>query len=131
MKGVSLTRLPVWQARGCAGRGGFGQHGHRQVRGGKRLGCASHPPGLLNFLTTQTHTRSIPAHVPPSFHPSIPPTGTRIQTAAKQMKELMDKKFSGPWQVAIGEGFGFDISHTQHNMVYIFYNSVGILCFKI
>ena len=25
----------------------------------------------------------------------------------------MDKKFSGPWQVAIGEGFGFDISYAN------------------
>ena len=89
---------------------------------------------LLACLTSSLHKHTRSGSRPsvlPSLRPSIPPTGTRIQTAAKQMKELMDKKFSGPWQVAIGEGFGFDISHTQHNMVYIFYNSVGILCFKI
>lgn len=34
-------------------------------------------------------------------------------------------------QVAMGEGFGFDCAHTQGNMVYIFYNTVGVLAYKI
>ena len=31
----------------------------------------------------------------------------------------------------MGEGFGFDVSHTQGNMVYMVYNKVGVLLYKI
>ena len=47
------------------------------------------------------------------------------------LKEVLDKKFGANWQVAMGEGFGFDVAHTQGNMVYIFYNTVGVLAYKI
>ena len=43
----------------------------------------------------------------------------------------MDKKCGAPWQVAIGEGFGFDVTHTRSNMIYIFYGKVGVLMYKI
>ena len=29
----------------------------------------------------------------------------------------MDKKCGAPWQVAVGEGFGFDVTHTRSNMI--------------
>mmetsp|Transcript_54516 Transcript_54516/g.109634 ORF Transcript_54516/g.109634 Transcript_54516/m.109634 type:complete len:80 (+) Transcript_54516:167-406(+) len=53
------------------------------------------------------------------------------EEASKQLKVIMDKKFGAPWQVAIGEGFGFDITHTTTNMVYIFYQKVGVLMYKV
>ncbi|XP_019799084.1 dynein axonemal light chain 4 isoform X3 [Tursiops truncatus] len=33
------------------------------------------------------------------------------ESAAKMIKETMDKKFGSSWHVVIGEGFGFEITH--------------------
>ncbi|XP_021039164.1 dynein light chain 4, axonemal isoform X1 [Mus caroli] len=35
------------------------------------------------------------------------------ESAAKMIKETMDKKFGSSWHVVIGEGFGFEITHEQ------------------
>ena len=32
--------------------------------------------------------------------------------------------------VAIGEGFGFDVTYQQPNMIYVYYGKIGILLFK-
>ena len=42
----------------------------------------------------------------------------------------MDKKFGAMWHCAIGEGFGFDITYQQRNMIYVYYGKIGILLFK-
>ncbi|XP_028935351.1 dynein light chain 4, axonemal isoform X1 [Ornithorhynchus anatinus] len=36
---------------------------------------------------------------------------TNNESAAKMIKETMDKKFGSSWHVVIGEGFGFEITH--------------------
>ncbi|XP_035255144.1 dynein light chain 4, axonemal-like isoform X1 [Anguilla anguilla] len=36
---------------------------------------------------------------------------TNNESAAKMIKESMDKKFGSSWHVVIGEGFGFEITH--------------------
>uniref|UniRef100_A0A9L0R5E6 Dynein light chain n=1 Tax=Equus caballus TaxID=9796 RepID=A0A9L0R5E6_HORSE len=33
------------------------------------------------------------------------------ESAAKMIKETMDRKFGSSWHVVIGEGFGFEITH--------------------
>nr|XP_046166523.1 dynein axonemal light chain 4 isoform X1 [Oncorhynchus gorbuscha]XP_046166524.1 dynein axonemal light chain 4 isoform X1 [Oncorhynchus gorbuscha] len=38
---------------------------------------------------------------------------TNNESAAKMIKESMDKKFGSSWHVVIGEGFGFEIQHIQ------------------
>ncbi|XP_011834239.1 PREDICTED: dynein light chain 4, axonemal isoform X1 [Mandrillus leucophaeus] len=35
------------------------------------------------------------------------------ESAAKMIKETMDKKFGSSWHVVIGEGFGFEITHER------------------
>ncbi|XP_043738330.1 dynein axonemal light chain 4 isoform X1 [Cervus elaphus] len=35
------------------------------------------------------------------------------ESAAKMIKETMDKKFGSSWHVVIGEGFGFEITHEK------------------
>lgn len=58
-------------------------------------------------------------------------TATKNYEAAAQLiKSTMDKKFGAAWHCAIGEGFGFDITYQQRNMVYIFYGQVGVLVYK-
>ena len=52
------------------------------------------------------------------------------QAAAKLIKDTMDKKFGAMWHCAIGEGFGFDITYQQRNMIYVYYGTVGVLCYK-
>jgi dynein light chain 4, axonemal len=52
-------------------------------------------------------------------------------SAAKMVKELMDKKFSPSWCCLIGEGFGFEVDAEKHSMLYMFYGGAfGILLYK-
>lgn len=58
-------------------------------------------------------------------------TATKNYEAASQLiKASLDKKFGASWQCVIGEGFGFDITYQEKNMIYLYYGSVGILCYK-
>ena len=49
---------------------------------------------------------------------------------SKMIKEAMDKKYGPQWHCAIGEGFGFDVTYQQPNMIYVYYGKIGILLFK-
>lgn len=53
------------------------------------------------------------------------------QAAARLIKETMDKKFGTHWHCCIGEGFGFEVTYQQRNMVYVYYGEkLGVLLFK-
>jgi dynein light chain 4 len=52
------------------------------------------------------------------------------EASAQLIKSTMDKKFGSSWHVAIGEGFGFDITYQEKNMIYVYYGALGILCYK-
>lgn len=51
-----------------------------------------------------------------------------IQSAAKMIKESMDKKFGSSWHVVIGEGFGFEVSHEVKNLLYMFFGGSLAVC---
>ena len=58
-------------------------------------------------------------------------TATKNYEAASQLiKASLDKKFGVSWQCVIGEGFGFDITYQERNMIYVYYGTVGVLCYK-
>ena len=42
------------------------------------------------------------------------------ELCAKMIKEILDKKFGPSWHVIVGEGFGFEISYEQKNLLYMF-----------
>eukprot|EP00056_Hartaetosiga_gracilis_P007778 m.112083 g.112083 ORF g.112083 m.112083 type:complete len:91 (+) comp12776_c4_seq1:257-529(+) len=52
------------------------------------------------------------------------------EDAAKMLKELMDKKFGGPWHVVIGEAFGFELTHQLTNLLYMYFGNMAILVWK-
>jgi len=52
------------------------------------------------------------------------------EAAAKTIKETLDKKLGPTWQVACGQGFAFDVTHSAPNMVYVYYIDVAVLAFK-
>ncbi|XP_045690857.1 dynein axonemal light chain 4 isoform X2 [Phyllostomus hastatus] len=60
------------------------------------------------------------------------PTTTRsaplFQSAAKMIKETMDKKFGSSWHVVIGEGFGFEITHEVKNLLYLYFGGTLAVC---
>ena len=52
-------------------------------------------------------------------------------SAAKMVKELMDKKFSPSWSCFIGEGFGFEVDAEKYSMLYMYYGGAfGVLLYK-
>ena len=71
--------------------------------------------------------------MPPSPPPPTPrhlPSSVLPQKAAQMIKEMMDKKFGPAWHVAMGEGYGFDVSYNTRHLLYMFYSGLGILVFK-
>lgn len=52
------------------------------------------------------------------------------KAAAQLIKATLDKKFGAAWHCAIGEGFGFDITYQAKNMIYVYYGTIGVLCYK-
>lgn len=53
------------------------------------------------------------------------------QTAARMIKETMDKKFGASWHVVVGEGFGFEITHEVKNLLYMFFGgNMAIIVWK-
>eukprot|EP00095_Tigriopus_kingsejongensis_P002998 snap_masked-scaffold784_size97500-processed-gene-0.4 protein:Tk02998 transcript:snap_masked-scaffold784_size97500-processed-gene-0.4-mRNA-1 annotation:"hypothetical protein CAPTEDRAFT_157041" len=43
------------------------------------------------------------------------------ESAAKTIKESLDKKFGCSWHVVVGEGFGFEVSYEIKNLMYMFF----------
>jgi len=45
---------------------------------------------------------------------------TNNESAAKLIKETMDKKYGNSWHVVVGEGFGFEVSYEVSTLMYMF-----------
>ncbi|KAM3575979.1 hypothetical protein VYU27_002164 [Nannochloropsis oceanica] len=58
-------------------------------------------------------------------------TSKNYEAAATMMKNTFDKKFGSHWHVAIGEGFGFEVTHQQRHIIYVFFGTLGVLCYKM
>eukprot|EP00045_Choanoeca_perplexa_P022085 m.8298 g.8298 ORF g.8298 m.8298 type:complete len:107 (-) comp9141_c0_seq1:69-389(-) len=53
------------------------------------------------------------------------------EEAAKMLKQVMDKKFGGPWNVVLGEAFGFEITQQEGNMLYMYFGgATAVLVWK-
>ncbi len=63
--------------------------------------------------------------------PPPPPLALPVQKASQACKEALDKKFGPTWNVCVGEGFGYHVTHNARNMILVYYGEkVGILAFK-
>eukprot|EP01083_Nonionella_stella_P098522 277097_1 len=56
--------------------------------------------------------------------------GKNFEVISRTVKETMDKKFGPSWHCIIGEGFGYEITHEQKHMLYMFYQTIAIVLFK-
>ncbi|KAF8560571.1 hypothetical protein P879_11471 [Paragonimus westermani] len=53
------------------------------------------------------------------------------EAAARLVKETLDKKFGSPWHVAIGEGYGFELTYEINNLLYMLYGgNLAIIVWK-
>ncbi|KAJ1509589.1 Dynein light chain 4, axonemal [Coelomomyces lativittatus] len=52
------------------------------------------------------------------------------EAAAKNVKELMDKKCGTSWHVVIGEGFEFEITYEMRNLLFMYFGTFGVLLWK-
>ena len=53
------------------------------------------------------------------------------QAAALHIKEALDKKMNGPFNVIVGESFSMEIVHVQKTLLYMFYGGyVAVLVYK-
>jgi len=53
---------------------------------------------------------------------------TNNESAAKLIKESMDKKFGSSWHAVVGEGYGFEITHETKNILYMFFGGNMAIC---
>ncbi|CAM9604063.1 unnamed protein product [Chrysoparadoxa australica] len=47
-----------------------------------------------------------------------------FEAASQLIKNSLDKRFGASWHCAIGEGFGFEVTHQQRNMLFVFFGQV-------
>ena len=53
------------------------------------------------------------------------------ETAAKSIKENLDKQYGSSWQIIIGKGFAFDITSLESCYMHCYYQGdTGVLAFK-
>ncbi|KAF6770513.1 hypothetical protein AHF37_10810 [Paragonimus kellicotti] len=53
------------------------------------------------------------------------------EAAARLVKETLDKKFGSPWHVAVGEGYGFELTYEISNLLYMLYGgNLAIIVWK-
>lgn len=52
------------------------------------------------------------------------------ELAAKAIKEKMDEFSGGFWHVCVGESFGFEMTHDDEKMIYLFFGKIGIVVWK-
>ncbi|GLH00361.1 hypothetical protein R5R35_006521 [Gryllus longicercus] len=50
------------------------------------------------------------------------------EMAARMIKESMDKNYGPSWHVVVGEGFGFEISYMEKNILYMFFAGNTAIC---
>jgi len=55
---------------------------------------------------------------------------SNYESAARLVKETMDKKYNESWVVIIGEGFGFEVTHEVKHVLWMYFNSVAVLVYK-
>ncbi|KFO81722.1 dynein axonemal light chain 4 [Cuculus canorus] len=53
---------------------------------------------------------------------------TNNESAAKMIKEMMDKKFGSSWHVVIGESFGLEVTHEVKSLLYMFFGGSLAVC---
>mmetsp|Transcript_7766 Transcript_7766/g.7013 ORF Transcript_7766/g.7013 Transcript_7766/m.7013 type:complete len:110 (-) Transcript_7766:162-491(-) len=54
-----------------------------------------------------------------------------FEECSKQIKETMDKRFGATWHCIIGKNYGFEVTHEQENLLYLFYQgNIAVLLFK-
>jgi dynein light chain 4 len=62
---------------------------------------------------------------------NVKQTNGTYEAAAKLVKEAMDRKFGPAWHCIIGEGFGFECTHQDKSLVFLYYQgNMAILLFK-
>ncbi len=52
------------------------------------------------------------------------------EVSSRAIKEMMDKKFGDSWNVIVGEGYSFEITHQKSYLMYLYYQNVAVLLFK-
>ncbi|BES89242.1 Dynein light chain [Nesidiocoris tenuis] len=56
---------------------------------------------------------------------------TNNEVAAKVIKDNLDEKFGPSWQVAVGEGFGFNITYELKTLLFLYFGgNLGICIWK-
>ena len=53
-----------------------------------------------------------------------------VQSAARFVKETMDKKYNESWVVIIGQGFAFEVTHEVKHVLWMFHWNIAILVYK-
>ncbi|KAK8403897.1 hypothetical protein O3P69_000155 [Scylla paramamosain] len=46
---------------------------------------------------------------------------TNNESAARVIKETMDKRYGATWHCVVGEAFGFEVSYEVKNLLYMFF----------
>ena len=71
-----------------------------------------------------------PRATPASAGRSSSPCVLAAQSAARLVKETMDKKYNESWVVIIGQGFAFEVTHEVKHVLWMFLSDLSALVYK-
>ncbi|XP_041272828.1 dynein light chain 4, axonemal isoform X2 [Onychostruthus taczanowskii] len=100
----------------CPGEAGAKDLAGQPDSSSRRKGCHSDMPEEMRVETMELCVTACEKHA------------TNNESAAKMIKETMDKRFGSSWHVVIGEGFGFEITHEVKNLLYMFFGGSLAVC---
>ena len=49
---------------------------------------------------------------------------------ANQVKKNLDERLGASWHVVVGETYSFEITYESECLIYLYYGSLAILCWK-
>ena len=62
--------------------------------------------------------------------PPLAAPQSSYESAARMVKEQMDKKYNENWIVVIGQGFSFEVTHEVKHVLWMYHCDIAILCYK-
>merc|ERR1712094_83928 len=52
------------------------------------------------------------------------------ESAARFVKEAMDKKYNESWVVIVGQGFSFEVTHEVKHVLWMYFCDIAVLVYK-
>jgi len=82
-------------------------------------------------VTQRGEIRELASALGEKYQPNSPGQMPKYNEVAKELKDLLDKKYAPEWQVICGEAFGFQVTYELGSFMYMYMmGNVAVLAWK-